>query len=124
MGKFTRENPSPKAFKPGQSGNPGGMPKAIVDVVAAAREHTPLAVSTLAMVASDVKAPPAARVAASVALLDRGWGRPSQVIEGKDGAALFPTLLVTFATASEAATDALTIDASANDVSDDHSRAH
>jgi hypothetical protein len=105
------------------SGNPNGRAKALVDVISAARQHTPLAVGTLAKIAADVKAPPAARVAASVALLDRGWGRPSQVIEGKDGAPLFPTLLVTFASAP-AETDALTIDSSAADVSDDHSRTH
>jgi hypothetical protein len=119
-GTWTKEKPSPKAFKPGQSGNPRGRPKIIEDIVTAAREQTPLAMATLIRIASDRDAPPAAQVAAAQALLDRGWGRPSQVIEGKDGAPLFPTLLVTFATTPEA--NALTIDASAADVSDEHSR--
>ena len=30
------------------------------------------------------KAPPAARVAAAQALLDRGWGKPAQVVTGDD----------------------------------------
>jgi len=31
------------------------------------------------------KAPPAARVAAANALLDRGWGKPGQPITGENG---------------------------------------
>ena len=30
------------------------------------------------------KAPPAARVAAAQALLDRGWGKPAQVVTGDE----------------------------------------
>jgi hypothetical protein len=30
-------------------------------------------------------APPAARVSASTALLDRGWGKPAQAMAGPDG---------------------------------------
>ncbi len=66
----------PGTFQKGRSGNPGGRPKAVKDVEEAAREHTPLAMQTLAAVCGDPKAPPAARVAASTALLDRGWGKP------------------------------------------------
>ena len=63
------------AFKPGQSGNPGGRPKAIKDVEAAAREHTPLAMQTLADICADAAAPVVARVSAASTLLDRGWGK-------------------------------------------------
>jgi hypothetical protein len=35
----------------------------------------------LKRIAADTKAPPAAQVAAAVALLDRGWGRPRQALE-------------------------------------------
>ncbi|WP_390614219.1 DUF5681 domain-containing protein [Gluconacetobacter diazotrophicus] len=35
-------------FKKGQSGNPGGKPKALREVIELAREHTELAVSRLA----------------------------------------------------------------------------
>ena len=34
---------------------------------------------------NDPKAPPAARVGAATAVLDRGWGRPTQSIEGQVG---------------------------------------
>src|SRR5665213_3741032 len=74
-------------WKKGQSGNPGGRPKAIVEVVELARTHTEQAVTTLAHIAKVGKSE-AARIAASVALLDRGWGKPAQVIT--DGAAQRP----------------------------------
>ena len=57
----------------------------MADVKAAAREMTPEALSTLQTVMNDPKAPPAARVGAATAVLDRGWGRPTQSIEGQVG---------------------------------------
>ncbi len=41
-----------------------------------ARESTTLAIETLRQIAADAEAPPAARVSATTALLDRGWGKP------------------------------------------------
>lgn len=41
-----------------------------------ARAHTETAVNTLASVMNKQDAPEASRVAAAVALLDRGWGKP------------------------------------------------
>ncbi len=67
-----------RPWKPGQSGNPGGRPKAIGHVRDLARELTDDAIQTLATVMHDPKAPPGARVAAAVAILDRGWGKPTQ----------------------------------------------
>jgi Family of unknown function (DUF5681) len=78
------------SFKPGVSGNPDGRPKrpetieargVVADVKAAARELTLDAMDTLKQVMKDPKAPPAARVGAATAILDRGWGRPQQQIE-------------------------------------------
>jgi hypothetical protein len=70
-----------KGFRKGQSGNPSGRAKAWGDVADMAKQHTPMAISALARIASDREAPPSAIVAASVALLDRGWGRPSQTVD-------------------------------------------
>src|SRR5215207_1463599 len=68
-------------FKPGQSGNPGGRPKVIAHVQELAREHTSEAIATLVAVMRDPKSSAAARVAASNALLERGYGKPTQPIE-------------------------------------------
>jgi hypothetical protein len=78
------------SFKPGVSGNVNGRPKrpetiearrVVADVKAAARELTLDAMDTLKLVMKDPKAPPAARVGAATAVLDRGWGKPTQPIE-------------------------------------------
>jgi hypothetical protein len=70
--------------------NPGGRPKRpetiearriVSDVKTAARELTPQALTTLESIMADAKAPPAARVGAATALLDRGWGKPGQGLE-------------------------------------------
>lgn len=81
------EKPGRKLFVKGQSGNPGGRPKAVVEVINAARQHTAEAIKTLATICKNADSPESARIAAAVALLDRGWGKPVQPAEvtGKDG---------------------------------------
>jgi hypothetical protein len=71
-------------FQPGQSGNPGGRPKALKAVEEAARAHTGDAIETLASICKNTQAPEAARVAAANALLDRAWGKPKQSLEPSD----------------------------------------
>ena len=53
----------------------------MADVQNAAREHSGEAIETLAGIMRDPKAPAAARTSAACALLDRGYGKPSQSIE-------------------------------------------
>jgi Family of unknown function (DUF5681) len=67
-------------FTKGQSGNPGGRPKVIGEVRDLAQAHTAEAIDTLVAIMADEKAPPAARVAASNSILDRGYGRPAQTV--------------------------------------------
>jgi hypothetical protein len=70
------------AFQPGQSGNPGGRPKENAEIKALARAHGKKAIEKLAaMLDSDDE-----RIVtgAAQALLDRGFGKPSQAIVGGD----------------------------------------
>ena len=67
-------------FQLGKSGNPGGRPRIIGDVQEVARQYTVEAISTLAAIMRNTKAPPAARVTASNSILDRGFGRPPQAL--------------------------------------------
>ena len=69
------------SFAPGRSGNAGGRPRALDDIQALARVHTPAAIAAL-VAALDV---PSTRVPAAVALLERAWGKPAQTITS-DGA--------------------------------------
>jgi hypothetical protein len=54
------------------------MTKALLDIRSLARTHSRTAIRALKSVAADKEQPGAARVAAAVALLDRGWGKPQQ----------------------------------------------
>src|SRR5215510_12936646 len=74
-----------RPFEKGQSGNPGGRPKAVEAVRELARQHSPEAIEALVKVMTEGKSE-AARVAAATALLDRGWGKPTQPIAGDDEA--------------------------------------
>jgi len=49
-----------------------------------ARTHTESAINVLAGIMREAESAPAARVAAATALLDRGWGKPTQPVAGDD----------------------------------------
>jgi len=74
-----------KPFQKGRSGNPGGRPKVVAEVKELARKHTGKAIETLVSIMANPKAAPAARVSAANALLDRGYGKPPQLITGEGG---------------------------------------
>jgi hypothetical protein len=69
-------------FKAGASGNPGGRPKAASVIAIEARKHGLAMVDVLNTIARKGKSEQA-RISAAVALLDRGYGRPSQSVELK-----------------------------------------
>jgi type II secretory pathway predicted ATPase ExeA len=78
------------SFEPGVSGNPGGRPRrpsslearqVVVDAKALARRCAPEAIATLKAIMLSDRAPPAARIGAATALLDRGYGKAKQEVE-------------------------------------------
>lgn len=72
-----------RGFQKGRSGNPKGRPPIIREVQEMAKDLTPQLVSNLFEIATDSRQNGSARVQASVALLDRGWGRPKQSVDVK-----------------------------------------
>ena len=60
------------------------MAKTPLEIKSLARKHTETALKTLAGIMEQSSAPAAARVAAAQALLDRGWGKPTQTIAGDE----------------------------------------
>ncbi|MBB2961820.1 hypothetical protein FHU13_002208 [Methylobacterium sp. R2-1] len=73
-GRFRRGAPSP---------NPSGRAPIAPEVKEAARVHTTAMLAVLVEVAMDGAAPPAARVAAANAVLDRGHGKPMANLQAK-----------------------------------------
>jgi hypothetical protein len=102
LAQSSQEQPRPakkggpgRPFKPGQSGNPGGRPAIPTDVKELARQFTPAAIVALAKLAGLVlvekdgkKIPVGIAYSESVQrqalcdLLDRGYGKPTTVVEG------------------------------------------
>jgi hypothetical protein len=66
-------------FQPGVSGNPGGRPRALVEVEALAREHSVAAIERLVDLMSNSLSD-AVRLAAANSLLDRALGKPRQAV--------------------------------------------
>ena len=63
------------------------MAKAPAQIRSLARAHTETALKVLAGIMNQEDCPAAARVSAATAILDRGWGKPTQPIAGDDDAA-------------------------------------
>ena len=68
-------------WQKGQSGNPSGRPKANLEFIAKAREHSLEALALLVEQMRDPKLPPAIRQAAASDILDRGIGKPAQAVQ-------------------------------------------
>jgi len=96
------------------------MARTSQDIRVLARAHTATAINVLAGIMREKRAPPAARVAAAQALLDRGWGKAPIAIES-DGAAI--TLIITGVPDDEPMkvieNQPLTIEAKAQPIEDD-----
>ena len=63
------------------------MARSLTEIRSLARSRPKTALNVLVAVMRNTKAPPAARIAAANAILDRGWGKaPQAVHNGDDGA--------------------------------------
>lgn len=70
------------------------MAKAKTDIRSLARSHTKTAINVLAGIMRQTESPASARVAAAEALLDRGWGKATQMIAGDpDGAPILTKIV-------------------------------
>lgn len=67
--------------RPGAGRPPGAVSQVKRDLAKAAQEHTDAALLVLREVMADASTPPSARIAAAVAILDRGHGKPRQAVE-------------------------------------------
>jgi hypothetical protein len=77
----------PRSFFQGKVHH-SSMAKTITEIRSIARSHTRTAINTLVGVMKAKDATPAARVSAANAILDRGWGKATQPLEGSGDGAL------------------------------------
>lgn len=73
--------------RPGTGRKKGEVTQAKLTLIEKAKGFADDALQVLVDIAQSVEAPPASRVSAAVAILDRGYGKPVQATEvsGKDG---------------------------------------
>ncbi len=76
-GRTAKRRGRGRPFPKGESGNPGGRPKALREVLDLARAHTVRAIERLAELVESGDEGIALR--AADVLLDRAWGKPQEV---------------------------------------------
>jgi hypothetical protein len=64
------------------------MPKSLTEIRSLARSHTRTAINVLVGIMRSNDATAAARVSAANAILDRGWGKATQTLEGGESGTL------------------------------------
>tara|TARA_R110000868_G_scaffold199448_2_gene446089 strand:+ start:479 stop:802 length:324 start_codon:yes stop_codon:yes gene_type:complete len=80
ISKKTERKAPPKAFKPGQSGNPAGRPKKTpeeLDLIAACKAKTPSALAVMVDIMENGEKE-ATRLQAAQSIIERAYGKPVQ----------------------------------------------
>ena len=68
-----------RPWRPGQSGNPGGIAGRYGEVVRLAREASPEIIRQLIAIASDPSEDARVRIVAGQEILNRAWGKPKEM---------------------------------------------
>ena len=76
-------HPVGRPFVKGQSGNPGGRPRVVAEVRELARAHAPEAITELVRLTKEAKSD-TARIAAIKELLDRAYGKATQLVAAEN----------------------------------------
>jgi hypothetical protein len=80
-----------RAWRKGESGNPAGLPKSVIEIARLAREHSAAAIERLRSIMMNNRVPYRDQIRAAEVLLDRGCGRPPLGIyhSAKDGSSTY-----------------------------------
>ena len=68
-------------FQPGVSGNPGGKPRSLYDIQAAARKKSPEAFKTIIKVMEDEKTAPTLKFKCAEIVLERAFGKAPMAVD-------------------------------------------
>ena len=82
------DSPETGGVAPKRAPRRRARPTEFVDVRELARRQTEAAIDALAETLASPNAPPAAKVSAAIALLDRGWGKVTQTVSFDAGRAV------------------------------------
>lgn len=107
-------------FRPGVSGNPYGRPKSDMNLKELAKQYTEDAIRILFEITQNKKAPHSARVHAACALLDRGWGKPTQSIETTSVQITYLDVLNQYALEDKQESEALLVEVQGGDETEDY----
>jgi hypothetical protein len=81
-----------RPFERGKSGNPGGRPRVISEVRDLARVYAPAAIKELGRLALKARSE-SARIAAARELLDRGYGKATEILADEEASDIGPKMI-------------------------------
>lgn len=70
----------PGTFPKGKSGNPGGKPKELIDIIALAKQHAPAAFNRIVEIANMSTPDLKSKMKANEIILDRAYGKAPQAV--------------------------------------------